>query len=82
VDPETLEPAQCDGRRLQVFIGDCGQVQHLDMALMHRLQPVAQFRALLGQPHMDRATVMYRAFLGQIAISTIFLTLYDTFEPR
>jgi hypothetical protein len=47
-DPEALEAAQRGDRRPEVFSGDRGLVQHFDMALMHHLQPVAQFGALLS----------------------------------
>src|ERR1700761_3305159 len=67
-DPEALEPAQGHGRGLQIVVVDRGLVQHLDMARVHGLQPVAQLRAFLGQPHMNRATVVHRALLRKIAV--------------
>jgi hypothetical protein len=66
--PEALQTAQRNGRGGKVFVGDRGLVQHLDMALVHLVQPVAQLGALLGQPHMDRAEVVHRALLLQIAV--------------
>src|SRR6202041_4075857 len=49
-DPEPLEPAQGHRRRRQILVGNRGLVQHLDVALMHFLHPVAQLGALLRPP--------------------------------
>src|ERR1043166_10266425 len=67
-DPEPLEAAQRHDDFLQVFVGNRGLAQHLDMPMVHRAQLVAQLAALLGQPDMDRAAVMHRTLLPEIAV--------------
>jgi len=53
--PEVLEPAQRYACCVKVFVGDISPLQHLGMAVMHALQPSAQFGSLLGEPDSDRS---------------------------
>src|SRR5438045_2177083 len=53
---------------LQSLVGNRGLAQHFDRPTVHRAQLVAQRAAFLGQPDVDRAAVVHRALLAEIAV--------------
>ena len=68
VKPKPFEPAQHPDNTIEIGSGDLGLAEHLDVPAMHAAQPVAQGAPLLGQPDMDRAAIVHRTFLCQIAV--------------
>src|SRR5438128_822371 len=72
-DPEPLQATQRRRHRPQIAIGDCGLRQQFDVPPVHLGQPVAQPPAFVGEPDMDRAAVMHRTLLREIAVLDHFL---------
>src|SRR5271169_2970365 len=67
-NPEPLQPAKRHANRLEVVHIYRGLRQHFELALKHDAHLVAQPRSLAGQSNADRAAVVQRAFLYQIAV--------------
>ena len=67
---------------LQIGIGDRGLAQHLHMPFVHGAEPVAQVTPLCGEPHMDRAAVMHRALLHDIAVLDHLLDVVGDVRPE
>src|SRR6516162_9497897 len=67
-DPELLEPTQRDADRLKIVRSEFSLRQHLEMTLMHRCQAVPQLAPLFGEMNVDRAAVVQRALLHEIAV--------------
>ena len=82
VKPEPFEPAQRRDNILEIGSGDLGLPEHLDVPPMHAAQPIAQGAPLLGQPDMDRAAIVHRAFLHEIAIFDHLLDVVRDVRPE
>src|SRR5438105_4210358 len=81
-DPEPLEPAQRHHDAFKVGGGDRGLVQHFDMPPVHDAEPVTQIATLVGEPHVDRAAVVHRALLHEIAVLDHLLDVIGDVRPE
>src|SRR4029077_4897696 len=62
-------------RGLEALAAEGGVLEHPGVALVHALQSVAQFGALVSQPHTAPPTVVHRALLRQMASLDQFLNV-------
>src|SRR3954453_15252043 len=80
--PKPFEPAQRPDNTLEIGSGDLGLSEHLDVPAVHAAQPVGQGAPLVGQPDMDRAAIVHRAFLHEIAVFDHLLDVVRDVRPE
>src|SRR3954468_9668519 len=67
VHPEPFEAPQGDDHRFELSLSKRGLLQHLEVPLVHRAEPVADASPLLGQRDVSGAAGVWGTLLCQIS---------------